>query len=134
MLYHSQGPGSPNDAAPPSPSRLHRFFAGYVGLAERRTRWFLLAILLITAAAIYSLLKLELHTDIAELLPDNHPSVNALRTIAPRQKSATNMVMLIHSPDPELNRRFADALRPRLEKLIPEIFTEIQWKPETEIP
>lgn len=132
MLYPSQGP--PNSALPSSPSRLHRLFSRYVSLVDRRTRWFLIGLLVITLGAVFELRTLELHTDISELLPDNHPSVTALRTISPRQKSATNLVMLVHSKDIELNRRFVDALRPRLEKLIPSIFTEIQWKPNTEIP
>jgi predicted RND superfamily exporter protein len=132
MVYLAQGQGAANSAPPPS--RLHRLFARYVALVDRRTRWFLIGLFIITAGAIFELRTLQLHTDISELLPDNHPSVTALRTISPRQKSATNLVMLVHSPEVALNRRFVDALRPKLEKLIPSIFTEIQWKPETEIP
>ena len=131
MLYTSQGTSS---SAAPRPSFLKRFFGGYVALVERRTGWFLIAFLLISVASLFEVRKLELHTDLAELLPDNYPAVVALRTISPRQKSATNLVMLVHSKNPESNRRFADALRVRFEKLIPTVFTEIQWKPETEIP
>lgn len=78
--------------------------------------------------------SLGIVTDMAELLPMDHPSVQALRRIAGRQKSATNMVMIIESPDHDANVRFALALRPELEKLVPTIFSETQWHPENEIP
>ena len=55
----------------------------------------------------------------------------ALRRIAGHQKSATNLVMIVHSPDENANHAFAEALRPELAKMIPEAFSEIQWKPET---
>jgi len=70
----------------------------------------------------------------AELLPDQHPAVLALRRIAGRQKSATNLVMLISSRDAEKSYAFVEALRPQLEAMIPSTFSEIQWRPNTEIP
>lgn len=45
----------------------------------------------------------------------------ALRGIAGRQKSATNLVLLMHSPDKAANIKFAEALRPELEGLTPKI-------------
>ncbi|HEY1586893.1 MAG TPA: MMPL family transporter, partial [Polyangia bacterium] len=78
--------------------------------------------------------RLELHTDLAELLPDKHPAVLALRRIAPRQKSNTNLVMLIHAPSAQSTHAFADALAPRLQALVPATFTAIQWKADTEVP
>jgi hypothetical protein len=109
-------------------------FSWYVTLSERYPARILLGFLVLAALAILPVMKLELHTDMAELLPDGHPSVEALRRIAGRQKSATNLVMIVESPDPQANRRFAQALRPELDKLIPEVFTETQWRPDTEIP
>jgi predicted RND superfamily exporter protein len=115
-------------------SRAHTLFARYVAFAERRTGVLLGLFLMLAAVALSFALKLELHTDFAELLPDEHPAVLALRRIAGRQKSATNLVMLVHSPSAEANRKFAEALRPELERMVPNTFTEIQWKPETEVP
>lgn len=115
-------------------SRISRLFSRYVRLSERYPARILLGFLVLAALAILPVMKLELHTDMAELLPDGHPSVEALRRIAGRQKSATNLVMIVESPDPQANRRFAQALRPELDKLIPEVFTETQWRPDTEIP
>ncbi|MFI5289646.1 MAG: MMPL family transporter, partial [Polyangia bacterium] len=45
-----------------------------------------------------------------------------------------NLVMLIHSPSQAANRKLAEALRPELQKMIPRTFTDIQWRPNTEIP
>jgi predicted RND superfamily exporter protein len=119
--------------AAPDRSRLYPLFARYVAYAERRTMLLLCLLLLVGAGALEMALRLELHTDMAELLPDQHPAVLALRRIAGRQKSATNLVMLVHSPDEQANQRFAEAVRGELERMIPETFTEIQWRPETEV-
>jgi predicted RND superfamily exporter protein len=75
-----------------------------------------------------------LRSDFTELLPPDHPAVTALHRIAGRQKSSSNLVVIIESPDAAQNRRLADALRPELEKMIPSVFSEIQWRPETETP
>lgn len=115
-------------------SRVVQFFSRYVALSERRTLPLLGLLLLLAGFAAFSAAKLELHTDMAELLPEKHPSAVALRGIAGRQKSATNLVLLMHSPDKAANIKFAEALRPELESLTPKIFSEIQWKPDTEIP
>ena len=131
-MTQSSGP-APEVPTPP-PGRLDRLAARYVALAERHSGKFLLLALLLAAAAVVPILKLELRTDLAELLPDTHPAVNALRKIAGRQKSATNLVLIVESPDPEANRRFFAVLRPKLESMIPEVFTETQWQPNSEIP
>ncbi|MCS6915270.1 MAG: MMPL family transporter [Myxococcales bacterium] len=111
-----------------------RLFAGYVRFAERKTSLVLGALGLLALSALVPVSQLELRTDLVELLPEHHPAVRAIRTVTPRQKSATNLVMIIESPDQEANRRFAEALRPRLEAMIPRVFTEIQWRPDTEGP
>jgi predicted RND superfamily exporter protein len=115
--------------------RAHALFARYVRFAERRTG-VILTFFLLTAIVAGWIVKtrFELRTDFTELLPPDHPAVVALRTIPARQKSATNLVMLIHSPSQEANRKLAEALRPELEKMIPHTFSEIQWKPDTEVP
>ena len=114
--------------------RISRLIAAYVAFAERHHRRILLAFLAFAAAALVCALGLQVQYDLAELLPNGHPAVNALHRIAGRQKSATNLVLILESPDAEANRRLADALRPALQAKVPEVFTEIQWKPDTEIP
>jgi hypothetical protein len=116
-------------------SRAHALFSRYVRFAERRTGLVLVCFaVLATVAGFIVKTRFELRTDFTELLPPDHPAVVALRTIPPRQKSATNLVMLIHSPSQEANRKLAETLRPELEKMIPHTFSEIQWKPDTEVP
>ncbi|HEX8952204.1 MAG TPA: MMPL family transporter [Polyangia bacterium] len=122
----------------PPPGKIDRppapLFAWYVGIAERHTGKLLAALLCVMLVSLGFAVRLELHTDMAELLPDQHPAVLALRRIAGRQKSATNLVMLIHSPSAEANHKFADALAPRLQTMVPATFTEVQWKADTEVP
>jgi predicted RND superfamily exporter protein len=115
-------------------SRAQSLFARYVAFAERHTALLVSAFFVLAAVALSFAIKLELHTDMAELLPDQHPAILALRRIAGRQKSATNLVMLIHSPSEEANRKFAEAIRPELDKMVPHTFTEVRWQPETEVP
>jgi predicted RND superfamily exporter protein len=78
--------------------------------------------------------RLELHTDMAELLPSDHPAVVALRNIQGKQKSSTNLVVLLTSDSDEANLQFAKALRPRLESMVGSVFTEVQWHKDAEVP
>jgi predicted RND superfamily exporter protein len=125
-----------------SPKTKHRapdrapakLFAWYVDFAERHTGALLAGLLCLMLISLGFAARLELHTDFAEMLPDNHPAVLALRRIAGRQKSATNLVMLIHSPSKAANHKFADALAPKLQAMVPATFSEIQWKADTELP
>jgi uncharacterized protein len=114
---------------------LSRALAAYVALSERRAGRLLVIYALVAAAALAAALRLELHTDFAELLPDRHPAVMAFRKIVARQKSATNLVMIVHGPSADADHRFVEALRPELERLIGEhVFTSIEWKPDSEAP
>ncbi len=67
-----------------------------------------------------------------ELLPADHPAVHALRTVAPRQRSASNLVLLIESAEPARAVAFIEALRPRLDALRPSVLTQIDWGPDPE--
>jgi len=124
----------PDSQMPTWQARVLSLFRRYVAFAERRTGWLLLAAITLAAVSLLFALRLELHTDLVELLPDDHPAVQALRRISGRQISSTNLVLIIESPDPAQNRRFAEALRPALNGMIPKVFSEIQWQPETEVP
>jgi len=128
-------PPSPGSSHPASPgSRLERLCSRYVTFAARRGGVILLAALLLGLLAGSYAKQLELRTDLAELLPESHPSVAALRKIAGRQKSATNLVLIVDSPDPLANRRFFKALKTKLDPLIPSVFSSIQWRPDDEVP
>ena len=114
--------------------RLGRAFARYVAFAERSTGPLLAALLVlaILAGAIAS--RLSLHTDMAELLPDDHPAVLALRRISGKQKASTNLVLLVGSPDVDADRKLVAALRPQLEAMVPRVFSEVQWHADAELP
>jgi predicted RND superfamily exporter protein len=109
-------------------------FKWYVAFAEQHTLGLLGALLLVMAVSLAFALRLELHTDMSELLPDRHPAVLALHRIAGRQKSAQNLMMLIHSGSAEANHKFAEALRPELQAMVPATFTEVSWHADTEVP
>ena len=87
---------------------------------------FLAAVLGVTAS------RLALRTDLTELLPTDHPAVVALRTVTPRQRSASSLAILIDANDPVCAAAFADALRPALERLQPDTLTAIDWGPDPE--
>lgn len=75
---------------------------------------------------------LVLRTDVTELLPADHPAVVALQTVSPRQRSASNLVILIEAPDAARAAAFADALRSPLEALRPALLSAIDWSPDGE--
>jgi predicted RND superfamily exporter protein len=93
-----------------------------------------LAFAVLALAAAGAATGLSLHTDLAELLPDNHPAVQALRHLSGRQKSSTNLVVLIESPDAAANIRFAETLRAPLEALVPSTLSEVQWHADRQVP
>src|SRR5262249_53032041 len=106
----------------------------YVSFAERHTAALLTAFLVLAGLALVPVTRLELHTSLTELLPDDHPAVQAFRRVGPRQIASSNLVLIVESPDRDKNRAFIEALRKPLTALVPQTFSEIQWKPETEVP
>jgi hypothetical protein len=114
--------------------KIHQLVARYLTLAERSAGLLLLAFASLGALALWLAAGLELRTDMADLLPQDHPTVQALRRTSARQRSATSLVLLIGSPDPAANERFAEALRPRLLRLVPAVFSELQLSPDPEVP
>lgn len=110
------------------------FFSRYIELARVRGAWLLLILGLVGLGAFALATRLELHTDMAELLPSDHPAVVALKGIQGKQKSSTNLVVLLGSDSDEVNLRFAEALRPRLESMVGSVFTEVQWHKDPDVP
>ena len=115
-------------------TKMKRLFTWYVDVADRHNGKLLAALLGLMFVSAFFASRLELHTDFAELLPPTHPAVVAYHGISGRQRSATNLVMLIHSPNAEANFRLAETLRPRLQALVPKTFTQIQWSKDKEMP
>lgn len=125
----------PRPLPDPSPAQpATGFFARYIALARVRGAWLMLVLGLLGLGAFALATRLELHTDMAELLPPDHPAVVALKGIQGKQKSSTNLVVLLGSDSDEVNLRFAEALRPRLEAMVGSVFTEVQWHKDPDVP
>ncbi len=116
------------------PPFIGRTAVAYVALCRRRSGVVLLGLGLLALLCALPIARLDLRTDIADLLPDAHPAVAALHRLAGRQMSSTNLVLLIASPDDIANQRFADALIPKLGALVPSLFSEVQSRENSEIP
>ena len=61
----------------------------------------------------YFALQLKVDTDLANLLPKDHPNVQALNELKEMVGGETAMQVVIKSPDFQANKRFAEALIPR---------------------
>jgi len=107
--------------------------AWYLGVATRWPRLVLGLLGLLGLLSLGPVSQLELRTDFTELLPENHPAAVAIREVMPRQLSSTNLVLIIESPDREANRRFAESLRPKLQSLVGKLFSEVTYRPDTEV-
>ncbi|HMU40244.1 MAG TPA: MMPL family transporter [Pseudomonadota bacterium] len=110
-----------------------RLSSGIVRLCKRRPGAWVVGFVLLGLLSAWPISGLSLRTDFTELLPKTHPAVQAIREVLPRQISSTNLVLIVESPDPAQNRRFAEALRPKFQALVGSLFSEITVEPDTEI-
>ena len=86
-----------------------------------RYPWRILAVGLVLAmAGGYQASKLRVDTDIANLLPSSHPSVQALEELQAISGAETEMAVAVKSPDFEANLRFSrDLIQRALEEIDP---------------
>lgn len=127
-------PAPPAGRRPLGQRLLAPLFRRYLRLAERAPGRLLAGFLVLAGLSLLPIAQLELHTDLAELLPDDHPAVQALRRVGPRQKSSTNLVLILESPDAAANRRLAETLRPELLQLVGSTFSEVAFHPDRTVP
>lgn len=127
-------PAPPEPPQSPFVRRLTALFRRYIALAQRGPGRLLAGFLLLSGLSLVPISQLDLHTDLAELLPDDHPAVQALRRVSPRQVSSTNLVVILESPDAAANRRLAEALRPALQRLVGSTFSEVTFAPDRTVP
>ena len=106
----------------------------YVEVASRHAVLLTLLFLGLGAATALPLSRLGLRTDLAALLPDQHPAVVALRRIEGRMRSMLYMFVALRGPDAAANRRCLQALTPELERLTPATFSEVQLRPRRDVP
>ncbi len=112
---------------------VSRLCLRYVQLSQRHPWRLLLALFVLGLLCLFPVSELSLRTDFTELLPKTHPAAVAIREVMPRQLSSTNLVLIIESPDRVANRAFAESLRPKLLSLVGTLFSEVSFRPDTEI-
>ena len=72
---------------------------------------------LFAVLATASAMKLELRTAFSELLPSNDPGVVAMQKTQKRMGDMSLLLVGIHSPDPDANIRYAEAITKRIHEL-----------------
>ena len=93
-------------------SKIERFAARYVNFVERN-KWksFLVIIAILVLSLIPTVLKLQIHTDLATLLPEGTPSVIALEESYQRFGSTDRFMIAIQAKDPYLVARLQDSIQ-----------------------
>jgi predicted exporter len=123
-----------NDVLPAHERCLAGLARRYVAFSRHRTVLLTVALLVLALSTVIPIQRLQLRTDMAALLPDQHPAVAALRRIEGRMRSMMHLSLLIHGPDQASSLRCQQALQTRLEQLIPKQFSEVQIGPRKDIP
>ena len=92
--------------------KIERFAARYVNFVERN-KWkaFLVILVIFIASLIPTALKLQIHTDLATLLPEGTPSVIALEESYHRFGSTDRFMIAIQAKDPYLVARLQDSIQ-----------------------
>ena len=92
--------------------KIERFAARYVNYVERN-KWkaFLVILAIFILSLIPTVLKLQIHTDLATLLPEGTPSVIALEESYHRFGSTDRFMIAIHAKDPYLVARLQDSIQ-----------------------
>jgi predicted RND superfamily exporter protein len=96
-----------------------------VRLVTGRPRTILLATVALLLLAGWRIARLRLDTDFAQLLPRSAPSVVALEELSRRMEALSSLDVVVEGPDPAANRRYVDALVPRLRALGDPLIDEV---------
>ena len=100
--------------------RLQRFAEAYAAWIDRN-RYRILAISFALAAMLGALAaRLEVHADLADLLPPEAESVRQLHAIEKRARVLGTVMVAVESDDPVARARAAELLRDRLSALVPD--------------
>jgi hopanoid biosynthesis associated RND transporter like protein HpnN len=94
-----------------------RFFGALGRFAHRRRWWIVAGAFLLTLAGGYLAERLEIRTNLTEIMPADNPQVVAFSEIIERYDSANFVTVVIRGDDPALMTGFADRLAPRLEAM-----------------
>ncbi|NBB77644.1 MAG: MMPL family transporter [Bacteroidetes bacterium] len=118
--------------------KLIQFLQPLVIFNTRHPFWVLFTALILAAVASYFSLQLRIDTDIANLLPDDHPNVQALDRLQEIAGGETEMKVGIKSPSFEANIQFAEdladsALNLYYEDLEINFFNRAEFRRETDV-
>ncbi len=99
--------------------------------------WVITICIVLAVLGGYYALQLKIDTDIANLLPEDHPNVLALEKLSESVGGETAMLVVINSPSFEANKAFADTLIQRsLDLYYPRyedtFFKQAEFRRETE--
>lgn len=112
---------------------MSSFFHRYLLFSNRRAEWILGIALGLAVLASVPTSRLGVQTDMMELLPQDHPVVQAFRQIAGRQRASNRLIVLVHSPEAAADRRFVEDLHTELRKRVPEFWSDVQRGPSSEM-
>jgi hypothetical protein len=103
---------------PPQTTTSTNLFTTYlVSFILRRYRAILAVTAVLVALGAWRASKLELRTNLAELLPAQDPAVVVLRDTDRRMAALSSIQVVVEGPDPTQNRRYVDDLVPRLKAI-----------------
>ena len=91
-----------------------RFFGALGRFTHRRRWWILAGAVVVTLGAGYLAERLEIRTNLTEIMPEDNPQVVAFSDITKHYDSANFVTVVVRGENPELMARFADRLAPRL--------------------
>ena len=96
---------------------MHRVFQALrplIRFVVRRAGWVLLFALILSALGVRQAMNLRIDTDLANLIPPEYPSVQALERLRETVGGESEAAVGIESPSFEANQAFAEALIPRM--------------------
>ena len=99
--------------------------------------WVLLAALLLSFLGVRQAMNLRIDTDLANLIPPEYPSVQALERLRETVGGESEAAIAIESPSFDANRAFAEALVPRILSLQTSdgseaVFQRVEYRKETD--
>ncbi len=94
-------------------NRIFQALRPFIRMVVRRAGWVLLLALACSAVGVYFARHLSIDTDLANLVPDDYPSVQALERLKETVGAESEAAVAIESPSFEANRAFAEDFIPR---------------------
>lgn len=119
---------------------MHRVFEALRPLIRavvKRAGWVLFVALLLSALGVRQATNLRIDTDLANLIPPEYPSVQALERLRETVGGESEAAVAIESPSFEANKAFAEALIPRILALKDrdgehDVFQRVEYRKETD--